>query len=514
MTVPSADRPSCERRDLLADQGVGGDAGCRLTELPGRGEDGRTVGLERGIGHRLLERLLERQVQGGQRSVDVGLGDAAELRARAAGGRLRVGDLEEERVLAARDDGDRACFHVAVRPAVDGRHLDAGPGREDGQADQLGPWHGDRGLRPEAHPGRGRARRFPAGMRLVLVGSRFSKRTVPVALVSSTRLPVALNVLLTETGIEISLAGTTPRVGSGWVAVVSATIGHGDRADPLGLGRDRDRRRRQQQVDPDGADEQGKSQDGATDQPGRPDTAARSQPVGECGEWTPVGCAGRLGRRSRTRVAGDLGVDVDRGADRVAGRPGDGAGSGSSPRPRPRPGRRDRGSRPKPVRSLPPAPRSPRRRRSPRQRPARGRRDHARRHDRHRRRRPRIVVVRPGRRRLVLGDRGEDRQPGRRSQGACRRIPGHDRQPLVVGQRIARQEPEVDPRRRDARAVRQDDRDPRRIGGADACRRGRDLVVDLEIDDPAGHGQTFIARSTRRSATSSASSDVCSSIAW
>ena len=58
------------------------------------------------------------------------------------------------------------------------------------------------------------------------------------------------------------------------------------------------------------------------------------------------------------------------------------------------------------------------------------------------------------------------------------------------------------------------DRDPRRIGGADARRRGRDLVVDLEVDDPAGHGQTFIARSTRRSATSSASSDVWSSIAW
>ena len=65
---------------------------------------------------------------------------------------------------------------------------------------------------------------LPAGMRFVLVGSRFSKRTVPVALVSSTRLPVALNVLLTETGIEISLAGTTPRVGSGCVAVVSATM--------------------------------------------------------------------------------------------------------------------------------------------------------------------------------------------------------------------------------------------------------------------------------------------------
>ena len=64
---------------------------------------------------------------------------------------------------------------------------------------------------------------LPASIRLVLVGSRFSKRTVPVALVSDTRLPVALNVSWTETGIEISLAGTTPRAGSGCVAVVSAT---------------------------------------------------------------------------------------------------------------------------------------------------------------------------------------------------------------------------------------------------------------------------------------------------
>ena len=65
---------------------------------------------------------------------------------------------------------------------------------------------------------------LPAAIRLVLVGSRFSKRTAPVALVSSTRLPVALNVSLTATGIEISSAGTTPLAGSGWVAVVSATI--------------------------------------------------------------------------------------------------------------------------------------------------------------------------------------------------------------------------------------------------------------------------------------------------
>ena len=65
---------------------------------------------------------------------------------------------------------------------------------------------------------------LPAAIRLVLVGSRFSKRTVPVALVSSTLFPVALNVSLTATGIEISSAGTDAPVGSGWVAVVSATM--------------------------------------------------------------------------------------------------------------------------------------------------------------------------------------------------------------------------------------------------------------------------------------------------
>ena len=64
---------------------------------------------------------------------------------------------------------------------------------------------------------------LPAGIRFVLVGSRFEKRTVPVAFVSSTRFPVALNVSLTATGIEISSAGTVPRSGSGCVAVVSAT---------------------------------------------------------------------------------------------------------------------------------------------------------------------------------------------------------------------------------------------------------------------------------------------------
>ena len=63
---------------------------------------------------------------------------------------------------------------------------------------------------------------LPAAIRLVLVGSRFSNRTDPVALVSSTRLPVAWNVSLTETGTLTCWAGTTRAVASGAVAFVSA----------------------------------------------------------------------------------------------------------------------------------------------------------------------------------------------------------------------------------------------------------------------------------------------------
>ena len=66
----------------------------------------------------------------------------------------------------------------------------------------------------------------------------------------------------------------------------------------------------------------------------------------------------------------------------------------------------------------------------------------------------------------------------------------------------------------DARAVRQHDRDPARLSVADA-RGGRgDLIVDVEVDDAGRHGQTFIARSTRRKGGVRASSVVWSSIAW
>ena len=77
------------------------------------------------------------------------------------------------------------------------------------------------------------------------------------------------------------------------------------------------------------------------------------------------------------------------------------------------------------------------------------------------------LVLDPGERRLVFRHRAEDREPGRRRERARRRIAGHDREPLLVGQRVARQETEVDPRGGDARAVGQ-----RRPPGATPPRSG------------------------------------------
>ena len=62
-------------------------------------------------------------------------------------------------------------------------------------------------------------------------------------------------------------------------------------------------------------------------------------------------------------------------------------------------------------------------------------------------------------------------QPTPRAPGS--RIAGHDREALVVRQRVARQQPEVDPRGRHPRAVRQDDRDPRRVGSRGCARPPR-----------------------------------------
>ena len=75
---------------------------------------------------------------------------------------------------------------------------------------------------------------------------------------------------------------------------------------------------------------------------------------------------------------------------------------------------------------------------------------------------PVAVGARRGERRLVLGHRREHRQPGRRREGPRRRVGRHDREPPVVDDRLARQQPEVHPGGRDPRAVRDDERDLRR----------------------------------------------------
>ena len=64
---------------------------------------------------------------------------------------------------------------------------------------------------------------LPAGTVLGLRKSRFSKRTIPVALVTSVRLPVAGNVPLALTSRGTFTAGTTKVVASGTDAVGSAT---------------------------------------------------------------------------------------------------------------------------------------------------------------------------------------------------------------------------------------------------------------------------------------------------
>ena len=307
---------------------------------------------------------------------------------------------------------------------------------------------------------------------------------------------------------------------------VSATIGSGS-GRRLGCGRDHDRRPRQEQVGPDRRRRAAARARIATptDQPGVRDAAARGDRSVTSAGGPRSAVPRRPGRRrvGRGVSAATSAVDVDGGA-RIAV-------AGAAPRRRRRRSGPPQRPRPQPATARPGGPVRSRAVRAPSRLPRslsvvasrttaagspRAAGDDA------RRQRPAppspaadsLDPSAPRQRRLVLGDRREDRQPGRGRQRPRRRVPGDDRQPLVVGHRVAGQQPEVDPRRRDPRAVRQHDRDARRLGGADARRRRGDLVVDVEVDDPAGHGQTFIARSTRRRATSRASSVVWSSIAW
>ena len=92
------------------------------------------------------------------------------------------------------------------------------------------------------------------------------------------------------------------------------------------------------------------------------------------------------------------------------------------------------------------------------------------------------IVVRVERR-LVLADGREHRQPGRRRERPRRRVGRHDVQPPARGERLAGEQPEVDPRRRDPRPEREHEPDARVVRGPDPGRGGRDLVVGVEVDD-------------------------------
>ena len=88
----------------------------------------------------------------------------------------------------------------------------------------------------------------------------------------------------------------------------------------------------------------------------------------------------------------------------------------------------------------------------------------------------------------------EDRQARRGREGPRRGVTRDDRQPLAVQRRVAGQQPEVDARRRDPRAVRQHDRDRASPRPPDAIGGRRDLVVDVEIEDPDVHHESDLHR--------------------
>ena len=149
---------------------------------------------------------------------------------------------------------------------------------------------------------------LPDGIRLVLVGSRFSNRTVPVALVSSTRLPVAANVSLTETGIEIRCGGHDRRVAAGRRGVRVRDDRQVDRGDRLGPRRHDDRGRRQQDVRADRHRRAARGEDGRPDEPRRPDAAAAAS-VGRGDRWRPAAADGPGRHRARLRRPGHLARD-------------------------------------------------------------------------------------------------------------------------------------------------------------------------------------------------------------
>ncbi len=267
----------------------------------------------------------------------------------------------------------------------------------------------------------------PLAMLLDEVGSRLSKRTAPVAAVSSTRSPVASKVSPASTSRGTVRAGTMPASMSGvstsgraatlndsgptevWRGMsVTSAEGRSRNAPtpPTTATRAMTRaatrngvRGSRRPPDPDAARERAVVAGRTRGSSARPRPAAA---VPAPGAWVVRVVAPLAVVRAAVASRSASGAGATAGARRR------GAGTGSSG------GRQDGGSRGG-------------RRRADQGRPGR---------------RPAVVIER----RLVLLDAGEDGDAGRRGQGPGRGVAGHDRQALLVGQRVASQQPEVDAR--------------------------------------------------------------------
>ena len=113
---------------------------------------------------------------------------------------------------------------------------------------------------------------------------------------------------------------------------------------------------------------------------------------------------------------------------------------------------------------------------------------------------------------LVLRDRGIRGQPGADRDGADTGLCGHDRDLTRQLLRLTGQQPEVDARRAQSRAGRQDEHDLDVLARSQTGDGRGDLVVRVEEDD--AHDQTFMARRTRRRAVSRGDSVEAISMAW
>ena len=196
VTVPAAVAPELERSASRPTIVVRVLAQDRLAEDGGVREDGQVATAQAGIGDPVVERPgqpARRNAVAASTSSWVTRGNSSRVPPLVG---IRVGDVQEQRFLAARTRPDRVLADVALRPLVDRGHVDRCAAGHDGQPDELGAGHRDRLVRPEAD-----AR---LGAHDGALGDRVGAREVevlepdrPVAGSSSTRLPVAGNVSVT-----------------------------------------------------------------------------------------------------------------------------------------------------------------------------------------------------------------------------------------------------------------------------------------------------------------------------